>query len=109
MSRQKVSQAAILDAITDLFLLDGKSHSAEEIAECVGVSVGTMRRRLNDPIDGVSATRESRTSYSRSYRGFEAGTHHVWLYAPTRGHLRQLLLTARKLDPSVWKVSQATD
>ena len=101
MSTQKVTIEDVGNAAVRLYLRHGKDHDLTQIAGELGCSVATVRKRVQESKGFVPRCRwhqEARTSYSNSYRGFETGSHQVWVYGPSRETLRELLLAASPLS-----------
>jgi hypothetical protein len=88
----------ICSAVVEAFLETGKALDAPEIAKKLGWSESKVRRILRahgGSVDGVAVREEGRASYSRAYRGMEAGAHRVSVYRPTLEALRALVLELR--------------
>lgn len=95
---QKTPEMAIRDAVVAHYLETGKAVDTADLAERLGWSVAKVRRVINDnhgSVLGISPFQDERASYSKSYRGMQAGSHRVWVYQPTLLHMRELLLAAR--------------
>jgi hypothetical protein len=93
-TRAILQARAIRDAATRIFLETGRDSTAAELAEALGWSVSRVRsvvQKNHGSVPGLHPRRESRVTYSRMYPGFESGSHTVWVYGPTREHLRDLI------------------
>lgn len=89
----------ITRAVVDHYLETSQPSDADTIAERLGWSVARVRRTISashGAPPGTSASQEVRPSYSKSYRSFQHGSHRVWVYYPTLGTMRALILGGRQ-------------
>ena len=97
--RNPEQELALKNAVVEGYLETGKEQTAVQIAERLGWSpskVYKVLRAAHGAPQGVEV-RESRSeSYSTSYRGFQSGSHKVYVYTPSLSTLRQVILDARK-------------
>ena len=89
-------QQMFVNAVTAMYLRDGRAHTVVEIAAETGWPVSKVRRVIlaapGGAMDGVNEDRETRASHSRNYPGIEAGVHRVSVFYPTLAHLRRLIV-----------------
>lgn len=91
----------IVEAVWEMFLSDGSDHTAQEIADRLGITAARVRKALNDQHgfspQGITQSWEFRVSRDRSY-GTERGGHKVTVYGPSREGLRRRLLSEGRTD-----------
>jgi hypothetical protein len=100
MARIEMTQLeeAIRDTVVNIYLETGAELTCAEIAEKGLWPVGKVRAAMNRHhgcLPGLVANEEHRPSHSKNYPGMTTGSHKVWVYAPTREHLRQMIRTLR--------------
>lgn len=87
---------AVCQAIENHFIETGEDVSVKEIAEIMGWSESRVRSVIEDVWrHDIIARKDSRTSYSKNYRGFDAGAHVVWVYGPSRSRMRKMIQAMR--------------
>lgn len=90
----------VVDAVVLMFLATGKESTVKDIAEKLGWTETQVRSALRSAPGGcpmeLSWDQDTRTSYSRNYRGMESGVHKVSVYGPTMGTLRKMINEANK-------------
>jgi hypothetical protein len=89
-----VREVAIKVAVVEAFLETGKALDANEIAARLDWSVSKVRQVIKAAhgcVDGLTPHQESRESNSKSYPGFTAGAHKVWVYQPSLETLRAMI------------------
>ena len=91
------NQSIAVNAVLEMWLADGKGHTAQEIAEATGFSPSTVRKHL-DTTSCVVADKETRASHSTNYPMFTSGSHRVTVYTPAKHYLRALLRSHRGMD-----------
>ena len=92
----------IRDAVTSHYVETGDGMDVAQIAEACGVSPSTIRRCLNlrehgGNVPGLGSHKESRQVQSRDYPGMLHGFTTVWVYEPTKRHVREILLREKRL------------
>ena len=83
-------------AIAKIYLESGTEPTTADVAKEVGHSAAWVRKAIVSVSgglpEGIFEEKESRPSYSRSYRFMEAGAHTVIVYGLTRRTMREIIM-----------------
>lgn len=99
-----ITNQSIVDAVVSAYLETGSAVTATEIADALKCNIAAVRELFaasHGLIPGIDCREEHRPSYSRNYRGFQTGSHKVWVYSPSKSTLADIIKTLRAAAKSV--------
>ena len=88
---------AFASEITEAYLVDGRDHSAAELATITGRPIRLIRAMLKEDMWrlGIRSYETTRATFSRDYPMIEVGVCRHSVYGPRRHRLRDLIHTNR--------------
>lgn len=96
----ETSQAIeIRDAVIEAYLETGAALDVAQIATRMGCSP-TKVRRIMAASNGCVAGLETRQANRENQSNMVSGSHKVWVYAPSKQTLREIILDLRKAATS---------
>jgi hypothetical protein len=78
------------DYVVDHYIATGSGLTAAAVAQAFAITPARARKLLGDSV-ALCSHAEGRTTYSRDYPSMEHGVVRVYVYEPTKDHLRRML------------------